>query len=468
MLSQLLRSLRDSNARLGALLLGWVLLVLPASAWARSFDFHDSSWDGAEALVRLAQEELGASHVVTSNELDWASLTPRDALLILHPEVTLDSNSLAAFLRAGGRVALLDDFGAGDELLRRFGLGRGPPPASPARMLRDNPNLPIAEPAHEVKEGGADVVHPIVAQVPFVILNHPTSLTHKGLSQVLVVRGSDGSETPVAIAGQVGRGRIFAASDPSVFINEMLRYEGNRALARGLLTYLLEDDSWGPRQGKLVIVANGLTASHSFGEESETSQEVHQAMQNAETFLHDARVKGLPDTLFKVLSLAVALLLGGWIQGYAARPLKPSTPRFARSRPLASLGGVTGRAALLMAPGTHRGLVLLEQKQLLEDTLSAWLGAPSMTLGEAVETLEAQGLMDEELGRLLQLVRLDISRAETALLARASFRVTLEQLERTERLISLVATKAHLRPSSPLSAPMSASLSSATNRIHQA
>ena len=34
-------------------------------------------------------------------------------------------------------------------------------------------------------------------------------------------------------------GRLFAMGDPSVVINEMLRYPGNRAFASGLLKYLV-------------------------------------------------------------------------------------------------------------------------------------------------------------------------------------------------------------------------------------
>ena len=39
---------------------------------------------------------------------------------VLHPEVEVRFDPLAAFLTAGGRAAVFDDYGAGDALLRRF------------------------------------------------------------------------------------------------------------------------------------------------------------------------------------------------------------------------------------------------------------------------------------------------------------------------------------------------------------
>ena len=39
----------------------------------------------------------------------------------------------------------------------------------------------------------------------------------------------------LAVAGQVGKGRLFAMGDPSATMNQMLRYPGNRAFVAGLV-----------------------------------------------------------------------------------------------------------------------------------------------------------------------------------------------------------------------------------------
>ena len=60
-----------------------------------------------------------------------------------------------------------------------------------------------------------------------------------------------GAQAEAVPGGQCGR--LLAMADPSAFINLMLRYPGNRNFARGVLKYLLEDDSWGRRAGTLRI-----------------------------------------------------------------------------------------------------------------------------------------------------------------------------------------------------------------------
>jgi hypothetical protein len=45
----------------------------------------------------------------------------------------------------------------------------------------------------------------------------------------------------------------------------MLRYPGNRAFARGLARYATDDDSWGSRHGKLVVVAGRFEQVGAYG-----------------------------------------------------------------------------------------------------------------------------------------------------------------------------------------------------------
>src|SRR5690606_34569090 len=111
----------------------------------------------------------------SSDLVDWEQLKPQHALLVFHPETDLSFSETSAFLAAGGRLGLLDDFGRGDDLLQRFQIQRVAPP-EPAESLRDRPALAIARPHLSRSESGAHLTHPIAEDVGFVVTNHPQAL----------------------------------------------------------------------------------------------------------------------------------------------------------------------------------------------------------------------------------------------------------------------------------------------------
>jgi hypothetical protein len=252
-------------------------LARPAAA---AFDLNDTSWEGGSELFELAKKKLGRERLEIAATLDYSKLTPKDGVVILHPDVPLDHEALSAFMRAGGRVAVLDDFGTGDSFLARFEIFRVSAPQTPARVLRDNPALPIAEPAVQLVAGQEQNRHPITQNVEGVVTNHPTVLTHRNLTAVLTIAARGEPNATLAVTGVIGpkvdaedpassrvpRGRLFAMGDPSSFINLMLRYPGNRRFAEGLLGYLIESDTWGEREGKLYFVANRFQQKGQFGD----------------------------------------------------------------------------------------------------------------------------------------------------------------------------------------------------------
>lgn len=235
--------------RAATLLVGVIalLVALTSDALATPLDPKGQDWEGCAQLVQMARDELGATHVLTPATLDYHKLDRTDGIVIVHPENTLDVDELSAFMRAGGRVVLLDDYGTGDTLLARFGIRRVPLPQRPLAMLRGNPALAIAE--------GASA-HATVRDIGRVVTNHATGLEHRALSPVLVVRGDGEPDVLVGVAGAVGQGRLMAIGDSSILMNSMLRYPGNHALALSVLRYAVEDDVWGKRGGKLYVVAN--------------------------------------------------------------------------------------------------------------------------------------------------------------------------------------------------------------------
>src|SRR5262249_40388873 len=160
---------------------------------------------GASEFYALAQKELGKSRVEVLASIDYEHLGKDDGLLILHPEQDLDYNELSAFLRAGGRMAVLDDRGEAGRFLARFQIHRVEAPHKPAQALRDNPNLAIAVPAVEQVAGQEQNRHPVVANVDRVVTNHPTALVHPNLTQVLKIPALGEPDATLAVTGIIAK-----------------------------------------------------------------------------------------------------------------------------------------------------------------------------------------------------------------------------------------------------------------------
>ncbi|MBX3189404.1 MAG: DUF4350 domain-containing protein [Labilithrix sp.] len=371
-------------------------------ASAAPFDLSGSDWEGCAELVRLAKGELGAARVVATTQIDFHELKPEDGLLLLYPERSLDVDELTKFMRAGGRVVMLDDFGRGDSLLKHFGMERVASPRRPAEFLRRNPQLALAEPAS---------AHPVVSDVSRVVTNHPTGLAHPDLSPVLKIRGNGEPDVIVAVAGAVGQGRLLAVGDPSTVMNSMLRYGGNKAFARGLVRYAVDKDSWGARGGRLFVAAGGFDQKGTFGEDESSLSETLRALREA---LEIMRHEGVPAPLAYALACAIGLALVVWVGSRAGRLHKPITPRFVRRIPQVAQGGVAGHAAVIAAPQTSRVLAVLELKSALEEQLTAVLGlakVPGHT--ELLSQIAARGLLDAEGVHSLRRLLLRMSNVET-------------------------------------------------------
>ena len=400
------------------------LSLASGTALASPFDPAGEDWEGLSELVRTAKRELGAERVVVvsglpgaaGSSLDFQSLKREDGLLIVHPTRTLDADEIASYLHAGGRVAVLDDYGSAETLLAHFGIRRVPMPARPAEMIRNNPSFAIAEPAS---------AHPAIRDVSRVVTNHATGLAQPKLSPVLVVRASheDGNnedDVLLGLAGAVGEppeGRLLAIGDGSVVMNSMLRYPGNRALATSLCRYLVEDDVWGKRSGKLYILVNDFETVGTFGNDSETAgffADMRRAIVDAlETLRHD----GMPPGLAYAVAIAVGLAVVVWASIRAGRTHKASNPRFTRTVPVASQGGVAGHAAIIGAPGTSRVLAMLEVKSALEENLAAKLGLDRAPPHDVLLKRMREGrLLDAEQLSSLQRLLASLSKLETMLL----------------------------------------------------
>lgn len=220
-----------------------ILALSPSGAEAQDdYALASQAWNGLSEVAVLAQA-LGVE-IVEVSSLDLATVGPTTPLLVLYPGGDLPAPDMLRFLRAGGRLAVADDFGAGSGILERLGVERSTEPVrDPPSALNDNANLPVAVPRQ---------AHPLSAGVDQLTTNHPATLR----SPLPPVFDFGTPERSVVVAGAVGDGRVVLVSDPSVLINNMLQFPGNRRFAENLLRYLAA------APGSRVIVLRGTFQLH--------------------------------------------------------------------------------------------------------------------------------------------------------------------------------------------------------------
>ena len=414
-----------------------IVLTPGIPALAKGFDVSDSSWEGTTELYALAQQELGKARVEVLASIDYERLGKDDGLLVLHPEVELDYNELSAFLRAGGRMAVLDDRGEAAHFLARFQIHRVEAPRNPAQSLRDNPDLAIAVPAVEQVAGQEQNRHPVVAGVDRVVTNHPTALVHPNLTQVLKIPALGEPDATLAVTGIIAKsGRLFAMGDPSVVINEMLRYPGNRAFASGLLKYLVENDAGASRGGKLYIVANDFGQRGHFGGTRGVLGEFSNLSDGLAEFSSDLEKNGLPATLALALAVLSAAGALAWALSYSSRLYRRSVPRYAVAPLLLAQGGIAGRAAVLSAPTTDPALLLHELRSALSEALCSALGLSRLSSPEQIlAELRQKRLLASPLVEDTRTLFRDLGEAQSALLSRRRLKLARARVEALGRKV---------------------------------
>jgi hypothetical protein len=415
-------------------------VALVSKAEAAAFDLNDATWEGCAELLDLARREIGKDRVVVLSTLDWEEVKGSDGIMILHPTRPLDPEEAAAFMRAGGRMAILDDYGRGDKLLTHFRIHRRSLPTQPVAFLRGKTALPIATPAFD--SNGSEVLglHPTVADVKQVVLNHGTGLRHPELTPVLEVRSAGMAPVAVAVAGQIEgpnvKGRLFAMGDPSAFINLMLRYPGNRTFAVGLVHYLADGDATDPRKGRLFIVANEFGERGSFGGVTPFRKTLDRRLRALGEAFEELRDEGFPWWLHVAIAAAVALLVLWWSVRALGRLYKSRVPRFARAVPLVAQGGVAGRVAVLSSGASPPALALLELRSALAEALAEHLGLSPQTSPAALveEVKRRDGLSAPLEARARQMLG-SMRAAETAVVAGGPHKVTRDEVKRAAGII---------------------------------
>ncbi|MDX2051076.1 MAG: DUF4350 domain-containing protein [Polyangiaceae bacterium] len=415
----------------------WVVVALGlgfSSVAHADFDFNEAGWQGTSEFLAEARKALGTKRVRILATLDFGALQPADGLLLLHPNTDLSYEQLSRFMSAGGRVAILDDFGSGARLLKRFQITRINAPSDPVEMLRNNPELAIAVPAFQSSKNHVGR-HPTANNVDRLVTNHPSVFLHEHLTPILSIRTKAGEEAALAVTGVIGdQGRLLAMGDPSAFINLMLRYPGNRQFAKGLVQYLVGPDSWGERGGNLYLLANKFEQTGSFGQSPTLLERVRESMSSLLGELTRTREQGLPDVVAYILSAACALGALAWALLRATKPYRRLTPRYALPAPLVGQGGAAGRAAVLGARSTHRALTLVELKGAVTEGFVERLhldhhAAPNQILHEA----EKQGVLDRAaLAELKDLIG-ELEAAENGLASKKPHQVRDRQVDQLRK-----------------------------------
>ena len=271
-------------------LLVLVLGALRPCPLAAQADFEPSNdaWNGYGSFIRIAR---AGGRTVVSAPLDLDRVRPEDAIVLVGPAQAPPIAELARFVDAGGRLAILDDFGASTELLSRFGIARESAPTAGVPHVRGQDGLLVARPLYR---------HPLTDGVSAVITNRPAVVRHAALEPLI---GFVDQRAGIVLTGVVGRGRLVVVSDPSVFIDLMIPLRGNQKLAENLFSVLRSPT------GAVYIVSPSTEITGEFDPAASAPWP-----ERAETFLARIAALDLPADALRIAAGTVLALLAlfGW------------------------------------------------------------------------------------------------------------------------------------------------------------
>jgi hypothetical protein len=353
-------------------------MAVTSSAQDGEYAIRNENWNGLSQFVALAR--AAGVTVQAPERLEMSALQPSDGLLVVFPGSVLPRVDLAAFMAAGGRLAIADDFGSGSAVLSGYGIGRSAPVAVPReRRLRGNTNVLIAKP---------DARHPLSAGVSALVTNHPQVLHHESLEAIFSL---DAQRSAVVLSGGVGQGRLVALGDPSVLINNMLEFRGNQAFARNLIRYLAP-------HGRLWILAPSarITGHYGASEGSDPLAIVRQGLQRI------SQVRLPPAAVRATTALIAAALL------FAAATALPRRAAYARAVSLPAqetIAGFAGRVRFFERRQRDLTAPTLVYRLEFERRLLQALGLPGQpALREIQQALERAGLAVERVAEARDLL----------------------------------------------------------------
>ncbi len=259
-----------------------IAVLLAATDVRAGIDFAGDSqdWNGLAGLLAAAKTIDVTLRLAP--ELDFGQLDRHAVVLLLAPEVDPTAENLVelkAFLAAGGKLVVADDFRAGRSWVAPFGIDWLDQPGSVAAHYDGNRDLPIVHVSAAVNavDTARQWSGPKSAYTPAqflghnlkhgVVLNHPAALRPMAATATAMWGAYDSPpRTGWLLEAARGRGRVLALADSSVFINQMVaRVYDNRQFAANLLRYYCVED----RPCTVHVVANLRVARGAYADTPE-------------------------------------------------------------------------------------------------------------------------------------------------------------------------------------------------------
>jgi hypothetical protein len=243
------------------IIFGLTLAIPPTD----DFDLNNPGWNGLSKFK---------SRVEPVAFLSLEEFSPIDSILFLigpsKPFSETEALAIEAFLRRGGTVVLMDDYGSGNDLLAKLNVS--------ARFA----NIEMRDPLFRGKDSRLIKiveVKPYALNVSSLTLNCATVLVGVKESEVLARsspfsyldengnglpdEGEPKGPFPVMAKIKYGEGALILLSDSSLFINCMIDEDDNYALLRNLTAYkrvFIDASHWEP--SKLTLFKAKLMKSY--------------------------------------------------------------------------------------------------------------------------------------------------------------------------------------------------------------
>jgi hypothetical protein len=194
-------------------------------------DYGDETdtWNGLGKVLDEAKKQN--VKIIRATHINWEDLDPiSTSLLFLSPRTSLDHRKLSAFLHLGGKALVAEDHRNGSAVFDQLGIP----------LIAESDDFPEAV-LVAPEEGDLLGLNKIQT-------NHPSSFD---VSHTPIL-GFPYSGRALFISFEVGNGKLFLLSDPSIFINDMMERLDNKRLIFFILNEL-------KKPGRTILLLDQFT-----------------------------------------------------------------------------------------------------------------------------------------------------------------------------------------------------------------